>query len=508
MKNSTITKADFKKHPEGIITGSDIVAVSILKEIYSTLKSKSAAKLDKSEKLWVKEIEAAYKYRKILEERQVVLFLDQAVKFISDKTAWTAKDEELYSLVEKITFLRAREDVFKKFFNSMEDTIISALQLDFSKRVPLSNIMKDKRNIFNYASLSLNMIMEKMEKSVVSMNSVTHAFASIPGIALLITDSLGNIRYSNDLADELLGISKNDFIRNSISKVFQDYSKINKRFQTKSFISDMDVNLIHQKQKNILIPVTLTIPKISIKGSEMEEHVYILKTKDWCKTDLEFNLTQESHDKIAPLNTILSAVSLLKTKFIDNQSKELFDIVINCASQLKNDASNKLTMLSTGDDMLYKEVQKIDFKKLIDNILESLKGVEGFDKMVFKKEIKVGNLFYCNSILLHSVLQNLICNAIKYSKKNKINNVQIIVEKINTSVLQIIVKDSGIGIKKENLETIFDKYSSTSIMNNDSFGLGLYIVKEAINKLNGEINVSSKENIGTSFIVQLPFKMN
>lgn len=277
MKNNTTTKINSKKHPEDIIIGSDIVAVSILKEIYSTLKSKSVTKLDKSEKFWIKEIEAAYRNRKILEERQVASFLDQAVKFISDKTTWTAKDEELYSLVEKITFLRAREDVFKKFFNSMEDTIISALQLDFAKRVPLSNIMKDKRNIFNYASLSLNMIMEKMEKSVISANSINQAFTAIPGTSIIITDTLGRIRYANDLILKLLDVKRNDFIGSPISNVFRNYSKIIWQFETDFSISDMKVNLIHQTKANTLIPVILSIPKTQIKGSEMEERIYVIK---------------------------------------------------------------------------------------------------------------------------------------------------------------------------------------------------------------------------------------
>ena len=106
---------------------------------------------------------------------------------------------------------------------------------------------------------------------------------------------------------------------------------------------------------------------------------------------------------------------------------------------------------------------------------------------------------------LNIILNNLISNAITYqdpSKNDPLVNIKVDMSDTETN---IIVKDNGIGISKELQEKIFDMFFRGS-ENSDGSGLGLYIVKESVEKLNGTINVRSVPGKGSEFRVLIPNK--
>jgi signal transduction histidine kinase len=101
------------------------------------------------------------------------------------------------------------------------------------------------------------------------------------------------------------------------------------------------------------------------------------------------------------------------------------------------------------------------------------------------------------------VLQNLINNAIKYSdpeKKKKIVNIDV---KEGNDVIQIQITDNGIGIDPESIPKIFSMYYRATEKSKGS-GLGLFIVKEAIHKIQGKVTVESALNLGSTFTIELP----
>jgi two-component system aerobic respiration control sensor histidine kinase ArcB len=123
----------------------------------------------------------------------------------------------------------------------------------------------------------------------------------------------------------------------------------------------------------------------------------------------------------------------------------------------------------------------------------------------------IPEILFGQPLLLHRIILNLLGNAVKFTDKGSVSlEVTLSQKESNKVSLKIVVSDTGIGIPANKQETIFDKFSrlSPSYSNNyKGTGLGLYMVKEFINKLGGDIKVNSAIDRGTQFICVVPFEI-
>ena len=120
---------------------------------------------------------------------------------------------------------------------------------------------------------------------------------------------------------------------------------------------------------------------------------------------------------------------------------------------------------------------------------------------------KIGDSFIINADPAHlkNVFSNLLDNAIKYSGSTV--QIDIQVKKISTKIIEIEIKDNGIGIAPNYIKSVFDMFFRVphgEIHSVKGFGLGLAYVKQVVEKHNGSIQVTSELNKGTSFIIKLP----
>lgn len=144
----------------------------------------------------------------------------------------------------------------------------------------------------------------------------------------------------------------------------------------------------------------------------------------------------------------------------------------------------------------------LNLEKLVDDAISLVRFIPTAGSLAIVKEIQA-DVLYSDELRIKIILNNLISNAIKFSdlKKEK-RYVNIRTSNAGNQCI-IEVEDNGIGIKQENQSKIFDMFYVTERKEN-STGLGLYIVKETVNKLKGSIKVISTINVGTTFIVSLP----
>ena len=114
---------------------------------------------------------------------------------------------------------------------------------------------------------------------------------------------------------------------------------------------------------------------------------------------------------------------------------------------------------------------------------------------------------FIDKLRLTIIISNLLSNAITYSDSTKPQKTIEVFADVNNNNIEITVKDNGVGIDEQYHNKIFDMFFRASLESKGT-GLGLYIVKEAVNKLNGKISVSSVLGQGTSVLVELPIINN
>jgi signal transduction histidine kinase len=145
---------------------------------------------------------------------------------------------------------------------------------------------------------------------------------------------------------------------------------------------------------------------------------------------------------------------------------------------------------------------KVDFSHVIDRTFNDLNYLEGANEI--KKCVKVDGIdFYSDPWRISEIFRNLISNAIKYRQTESIKSEVDIRVHVDHLRADIVFADNGIGIDESNLSKIFEMFYRATEQS-DGSGIGLYIVKNAVDKLGGQINVSSKPFHGTRFSIVLP----
>jgi two-component system phosphate regulon sensor histidine kinase PhoR len=213
-----------------------------------------------------------------------------------------------------------------------------------------------------------------------------------------------------------------------------------------------------------------------------------------------------THEFKTPVSVIKIAGSNLsgESELSEKQRKQYGKILNEEADKL-NDLMNKLlsfTQLENKSIDIKRE--EIDLESFVTGYIETFRIKYPDFKINFK--IYAVKSFYADPVLLSSIFQNLIENAYKYSHpKKKQLNINITHEKRN---IVFSFADKGIGIQKNELNNIFKKFYriENQYNQNGSVGLGLAFCKELVNFMNGEINVNSKVNEGSEFIVTLPYE--
>jgi two-component system sensor histidine kinase BarA len=110
---------------------------------------------------------------------------------------------------------------------------------------------------------------------------------------------------------------------------------------------------------------------------------------------------------------------------------------------------------------------------------------------------------YADGVRLRQVLLNLISNALKFTEEGKV----VVSAHLENERVRISVQDTGVGIKEEDLQLIFEKFrqsESFSTRSQQGSGLGLTLAKELIEHMDGEIGVTSTPGVGSTFYVVLP----
>lgn len=205
-----------------------------------------------------------------------------------------------------------------------------------------------------------------------------------------------------------------------------------------------------------------------------------------------------SHDLRAPLSSLLGLIEVAKldqkgiNRYLDMMKDKITDL---------EDFIKEIISYSRNARMDVKK-QSVNLRKTVLEVTEALAFSVGNPDVEIENMVPEDLILYTDATRLKIVLSNLIDNALKYRDASKqVPFIRIeAVERDGVNV--IIVKDNGLGIDELYIDKIFNMFYRASEQSQGS-GLGLYIVKETLNKLNGRIRVESMPGKGTTFMVEL-----
>ncbi len=206
-----------------------------------------------------------------------------------------------------------------------------------------------------------------------------------------------------------------------------------------------------------------------------------------------------SHDLKGPISSLLGLYSVVKLDVKEIYSLKLFDMYHSQAVRMNDIVMGLINLTEIKNTEKLKS--KIDFGKLVDECTNSCRYLPNFDSVQVQKEIEDFD-FNSEWAIINTILQNLIENAIKYSRSNCESVVKISIKK-ELDFASLSVQDNGEGISEVHHDNIFNMFYRATDRQQGS-GLGLYILKRAVERLNGAIELSSTPNVGSTFQVKLP----
>jgi PAS domain S-box-containing protein len=278
-------------------------------------------------------------------------------------------------------------------------------------------------------------------------------------------------------------------------------------------IRDISEQTKNAKERELLHQELLTQNKeLALKEQELEAFneelisnrdnlVNILEELSDRNFELDQLIYRTSHDLRAPLRSVLGLTNLYKLEVenppntyvekIEDRIHKMDDFI---KSMLDYSRANRLSI----------DYLEVDVEKIFEDCILDLEFLDGFKSVEIIKEVAKTDITAKVDVLrLKIILSNIISNVFKY-RNTKIQNsfLKLNLEVLSTEI-NISISDNGIGIEKEYLNKVFDMFYRATETSEGS-GLGMYIVKQSVDKLEGSITVESEIDVGTTFKLILP----
>lgn len=400
--------------------------------------------------------------------------------------------KRIYMLIFAIIFAL----IINKFFtNSLYEKLINQFKekmndkkdfedLKDNPKKYLDKLINEKRKIED-ENLKLKTRIANIEKITSNMEE-----------GFIYFDKAGNIVIINDAAKNLLNINRDNKLDNLIDN--EDFKLALRQTRLLKKGKNLDLDLDEISVKIFLDPVI---------DEEIVSYIVIVidnsKNKKAEAMRREFS-SNVSHELKSPLTSINGYAELIATGLAkDDDIKKFGQIINEEGKRLLNIIDDILKLSKLDEENLQEGKTIVNIKNVVDE------SINRFKRISEMKNIKVENKVCDINIKTHESLftdlvTNIYENAIKYNKANG----QIIIKcEKNKKNIKLIIEDRGIGIKKEDLPRIFERFYVADKQRTrtlKSTGLGLSIVKHICDYLNYDIKVESKYGYGSKFIISIP----
>ncbi len=238
---------------------------------------------------------------------------------------------------------------------------------------------------------------------------------------------------------------------------------------------------------------------------EQKNDLELLKKNEELKIlneELDTFVYRSSHDLRAPLTSVLGLSSLIENEtdlhkiyYLNFLIKESVERLLKVTDDMADYSRNARTHIQEED---------VDFSELIDDAILSHHFMENFHRLKIKLDIQVPDKYVkIDKKRIAILINNSLSNAIKYQDTNKEYSFLNISVLSDRQTLRLIFEDNGVGIAEEFHSKIFEMFYRANAYSLGS-GLGLYIVKGIVEKLNGTAELISTPEKGSTFIFTFP----
>lgn len=295
---------------------------------------------------------------------------------------------------------------------------------------------------------------------------------------LITTDEEGNEVYDGAVRD----ITEEKIYQEKLNKLNEELLKRNEELAKQEKELEESNDALRANSESLV----KTLDELSDRNFELDQLVY-----------------RTSHDLRSPLRSVLGLVNLYKLES-DNADSEFIDKIEDRILKMDEFIKSMLNYSRAGRMGIKNEI--VDIEALIKESIEGLEFLEGFKRMKITTKIagKTEDLI-TDHLRLKIILGNILSNAIKYRNQELETNKLFIKIKILKTKASLVFEDNGIGISDEYLGKVFDMFYRATEQS-DGSGLGMYIVKQSIDRLGGTIDIQSKLGEGTKIAIELPLR--
>lgn len=389
--------------------------------------------------------------------------------------------------------------------------------------IPLYNEFED---IDKVMVLTQNITLQrKADKGLKETHKSLSDFRKALDVAsyVAILNEKAEFNYLNENLVGLSGFSLEELVNQSFEKIL-DKEKIVATFfeEIKDILLSGEIwqgelICIDKNQENFWLNMSI-IPFLDESGTpyqflavgnndtvrkKAEEQIKI-QNKELTRINAELDrfVYSTSHDIRSPLVSILGLINIARLELKEGDVVDGYLGMIEKSVKKLDKFVQEIIHYSQNARMEVK-YEQIDFESLVQEVFEGLKQVDGYNNIKLIIDCKTETPFFTDSNRLRVALNNLLANAILYQRKSIDDPYVEVKVEADKNIVSIIVKDNGIGISKEYIDKVFDMFFKATTFSSGS-GLGLYVVKESMTILDGDISVVSKQNEGATFTMNIP----
>ncbi|UII28511.1 PAS domain S-box protein [Fulvivirga maritima] len=357
---------------------------------------------------------------------------------------------------------------------------------------------------------------EKKRSEILSQRNellFTQLFDNSP-LGIVLLDESHSVMQVNQGFKNMFGFSDEEVIGNQLNSVLVPPELMQEAKDINTLTASGQVGLLESFRLHSdghTVPVIIYGVPVSLKNETIGIYgIYVDITE---RTEVEHELQirnneldnfvyKVSHDLRAPLSSILGLVNLAGYEENEDDIRQYISLIENRVKQLDSFINDVLS--HSKNLKLAITVEAIDFNQIVSDCFTNLNYLPKAKEIQKKIEIS-DHAFYSDKWRINEIFRNLISNAIKYLDPEKEMHYVKIEIGITDEMAHIRFEDNGIGIEESILSKVFEMFYRATEYSEGS-GIGLYIVKNAIEKLGGEIRLRSKLHVGSTFDIMIPNK--